>query len=72
MKETIKRAVRTFWQAFAGYVSVNIVVAVSAVGGDTNALKTGLTGLVVAAVAAGLAALMNLPVKTTKNTEESK
>ena len=32
MKETIKRAVRTFWQAFAGYVSVNIVVAVSTVG----------------------------------------
>ena len=69
MKETIKRAVRTFWQAFAGYVSVNIVVAVSAVGGDTNALKTGLTGLVVAAVAAGLAALMNLPQKTEGNDE---
>ena len=70
MKETIKRAVRTFWQAFAGYVSVNIVVAVSSTGNDTTALKTALTGLVVAAIAAGLAALMNLPVKMEGNDEQ--
>lgn len=61
MKDWIKRALRTFLQAAVGY----LVVAVPAVdfSGDGKAVKTALIGIGVSAVAAGLAAAMNLKEK---------
>lgn len=61
MKNWIKRALRTFLQAAVGY----LVVAVPAVdfSGDGKAVKTALIGIGVSAVAAGLAAAMNLKEK---------
>lgn len=58
MKEWVKRAIRTFVQAAIGY----LVVAVPAVdfSGDGKAVKTALIGIGVSAVAAGIAAVMNI------------
>lgn len=63
MKETLKRAARTFLQAAAGYIAANLVISVTGAGSDGNALKNALVTLVAAALAAGLAAVMNLPRK---------
>ncbi|MGI6269140.1 MAG: hypothetical protein ACOYKJ_01170 [Candidatus Howiella sp.] len=66
MKETLKRAARTFLQAAVGYFAANIALYVGSDFSDLNVLKTVLMGVGVSAVAAGLAAVMNLP-KTDKN-----
>ena len=66
MKETIRRALRTFAQTAAGYISVNIVAAISGAGTNGELLKTAVYGLIISAVAAGLAAVMNLPGKEIK------
>ena len=66
MKETLKRAARTFLQAAVGYFAANIALYVGSDVSDLNVLKTVLMGVGVSAVAAGLAAVMNLP-KTDKN-----
>ena len=60
-KECLKRAARTFVQSALGYAAVNLVTVVqtNATGGE--ALSTALRGLIVSAIAAGLAAIMNLP-----------
>ena len=51
-REPVRRSIRTFVQAVAGYVVVNVAsLDISA----TNALK----GFIVAAIAAGIAAVMN-------------
>ncbi len=63
MKETVKRAVRTFVQAAAGYIVANAAL-LPQTWEDGNVVRTALTGLAVSAIAAGLAAVMNLPVKT--------
>lgn len=60
MKETIKRAARTFLQAAVGYIATNLAIYAGEFS-DMNVLKTALIGLCVSAVAAGLAAVMNLP-----------
>lgn len=61
MKECIYRAVRTFLQAAAGYLAANLVLVVSNTDtADFDALRVALIGLVSSAVAAGLAALMNM------------
>jgi hypothetical protein len=52
-KEPVKRALRTFFQAAAGYISVNIAVAEL----DT---KRAVIGFIGSAIAAGIAAVMNL------------
>ena len=57
-KETARRAARTFCQAFAGYIVVNIVVVDFTA--DESVVKSALIGLGVSAFAAGLSALMNL------------
>lgn len=59
MKTWAKRAVRTFVQTFAGTMSTGIVAAVGGVS-DMSALKTAFVSLAASAVAAGLAAVMNL------------
>ena len=62
MKEMLKRAARTFFQAAVGYLSSNLVAVLTATDpADFNYIKSALTGLFVSAVAAGVAALMNLP-----------
>lgn len=58
MKEWAKRAIRTFIQTAVGY----LVVAVPSVdfSGESKAIKAALVGIGVSAVAAGIAAAMNL------------
>lgn len=57
--ECIRRAVRTFLQAALGYAAANLAGLCES-GGVT---KSALAALSAAAVAAGLAALMNLPLR---------
>lgn len=74
LKSCLRRALRTFVQAAAGYASVNIVYAVSSSAQNFNALKSALTGVVISAAAAGFSAIMNLPCltgKSEKSGEES-
>lgn len=55
--ETAKRALRTFIQAAIAYIAVNLPII------DFEAkemLKSAVIGLIVSAVAAGIAAVMNL------------
>ena len=52
-KEWLRRTVRTFIQTAAGYISVNIMAT------DLT-VKSAVMGLAVSAVAAGIAAAMNL------------
>ena len=52
-KEPVKRALRTFIQAAAGFVAVNVVTLDFTA---TNAVK----GFIISAIAAGIAAAMNI------------
>lgn len=61
MKETIFRAGRTFIQAAVGYFAANFALYVGQDFTDFSVLKTVLLGVGVSAIAAGLAAVMNLP-----------
>lgn len=54
-REPVKRALRTFMQAAAGYIAANVAVAVTDME-NNNAIKA----LFAAAVAAGIAAVMNM------------
>ncbi len=62
MKETLRRAARTFIQAAIGYVVVTVPTVITA-DMEFSALKATLFGLGISAVSAGLAAVMNLPQK---------
>ena len=57
-KETLIRALRTFAQAAVGYLVANVALIRW---DDRGALKTTALTVITAAVACGLAALMNLP-----------
>ena len=57
-KETAKRALRTFIQTALAYICVNI--AIVDFSEEQAAIKSALVGLVISAVSAGLAAVMNL------------
>lgn len=63
MKEMLRRALRTFVQTAGAYIAANLVCATSGIT-DLGVLKTVLIGLAVSSVAAGLAAVMNLPQKS--------
>ena len=52
-KPCVKRAIRTFIQTAVGYIAVNVATT------DLT-VKSAALGLAVSAVAAGLAAVMNL------------
>ncbi|MBQ2582234.1 MAG: hypothetical protein II574_11475 [Ruminococcus sp.] len=52
-KEPVRRALRTFVQAVAGYVTVNVIAA------DLST-KNAIAGFIAAAIAAGIAAAMNI------------
>lgn len=54
-REPARRAIRTFIQAACGYVVVNIAAL------DMD-VKSAVRGFIVATVAAGLAAVMNMEV----------
>ena len=53
MKTCIKRALRTFLQTAVGYIAINIATT------DLS-VKSAIIGLAVSAVAAGMAAVMNI------------
>lgn len=61
-KETLQRAGRTFVQTAIAYMGVNLV-SITAGTGNLDALSTALVGLLISAIAAGLAAVMNLPTQ---------
>lgn len=52
-KNCVKRALRTFLQTAVGYIAVNIAAT-------DMSVKSAVLGLVVSAVSAGMAAVMNL------------
>lgn len=58
MKTWIKRSYRTFLQTAIGYIAVN--VATLDFTEDGAVLKSAIIGLGVSAVAAGIAAVMNM------------
>ncbi|MBQ7670259.1 MAG: hypothetical protein IJS45_06015 [Clostridia bacterium] len=61
LKETFRRAVRTFFQAAIGYFAANAALVNF---DDGTAFKRVLIGLVASAAACGIAAVMNLPEKS--------
>jgi len=62
MKEMIRRTVRTFFQSAAGYIIANTAYLITAANTDDyNYLLNSIIGIGVSAIAAGLAAIMNLP-----------
>ncbi len=63
MKEMIMRTVRTFFEAAIGYIAANIAVAFVDGNTGTSVAKTALVGLLVSSVAAGIAAVLNMPKK---------
>lgn len=64
MKETIRRAFRTFWQTAIGYIVTNIaILSDPETLQNTDIFKTAIMGLIISAISAGLAAVMNLPKK---------
>ncbi len=58
---TLKRALRTFIQSALAYVAVN--AALLDYSGDSASVDHALIGLCISALAAGLAAVMNLEKK---------
>ena len=56
-KESLRRALRTFIQTALSYIAVNICVVDFTA--TSEVIKSTLLGVVVSAIAAGLAAIMN-------------
>lgn len=56
-RECLVRSLRTFFQAALGYAAANLVGLI----GDGDMTRNTLAALLVASVAAGAAAVMNLP-----------
>ena len=52
-KEPVRRAIRTFFQAAAGYVAVNVATT-------EFTSKSVLFGFIASTIAAGIAAVMNI------------
>lgn len=57
MKSWIKRALRTFFQTAAGYISVNLALVDFTA--DKPVWKSCLIGISISAVSAGISAVMN-------------
>lgn len=60
-KTTLKRAGRTFIQSALAYITVNVMYINFT--DDKVSVKSAVTGLLVAAVSAGISAVMNLEKK---------
>ncbi len=58
MNNCLRRTLRTFFQAFFGFLSANAIISFQSAEGLS--LKTVGIGLLTSAVAAGAAAVMNL------------
>lgn len=67
-KETLRRALRTFIQAFVAYVAANLFVVDFSAG--VEVWKSALIGVLMSALAAGMAAVMNLEKKPTETEPE--
>lgn len=67
-KETWRRALRTFIQVVVGYIATNIFVVDFSAAADV--WKSALVGVIVSALAAGIAAVMNLEKKLTDTEPE--
>ncbi len=63
MKEMTIRALRTFFETAIGYIAANLAVALADSGDDINIVKTAIVGVLVSAIAAGIAAVLNMPKK---------
>lgn len=63
-REPVKRALRTFIQAAAGYVAVNVAVL------DFSA-ENAVKGFIISAIAAGIAAVMNINNNTSNTGGET-
>ena len=61
LKEVLIRAARTFLQAAVGFIAANVVVYLSGMDGSSRAVKSAVAALITAAIASGLAAVMNMP-----------
>ena len=62
MKETIRRTMRTFFQAAAGYIVAHIAYMITLDNVENfDYIKHVAVCIAVSAIAAGIAALMNLP-----------
>ena len=60
--ETLRRALRTFFQAALGAIAANLSIHISdLVSGDQSLLRSAIFTLLGLALSAGVAALMNLP-----------
>lgn len=66
-KDTLIRAGRTFIQAAAAYIIANI--AIVDFNSDKQIVKSAVAGLAASAIAAGIAAVMNLDKESTKEGE---
>ena len=64
MKETLRRALRTFLQAAAGYVAAHAALAASGVAKGDETRRGALLMMLTASVACGIAAVMNLPQRS--------
>ena len=67
-KETLRRALRTFLQAFLGYIVVNLAMVDFTT--FDEAFKSAMVGLLVGGLSAGLSALMNLEHKNDDTEDE--
>lgn len=68
-KETWRRTLRTFLQVVVAYLAANLCVVDFTAEGEV--LTSALIGLLVSALAAGLAAVMNLEKPATEVIEET-
>ncbi|HBE13644.1 MAG TPA: hypothetical protein DCY74_05680 [Clostridiales bacterium] len=62
MQEWVRRALRTFLQAALGFIAANMMLYVTNMGDFSNfsVVRTSIIGLATSAVAAGIAAVMNM------------
>lgn len=71
MKEWLYRALRTFGQAMLGYLAANLLAVITQTDvSDPTGFANTLLGLFAAAVAAGLAAVMNRGKKKEESTDD--
>ena len=60
-KESLRRALRTFLQVVIGYILANIVVIDFT--SSKEIIRSAVLGLIISALSAGIAAVMNMEVK---------
>ncbi len=69
MKETLRRALRTFVQAALGCIAADLAAAAAGIARGEGAREIVVV-LAASAVAAGIAAVMNLPKKDNKEDKD--